>query len=84
MAGLVLTRTDEAVQLGGALSVAIRYQLPISYLCDGQLIPENIAPARRHQLISQAVSLGKAAPEHDQNLIDGFAGVLADRSSHVV
>lgn len=84
LAGLVLTRTDEALQLGGALSVAIRYQLPISYICDGQLIPENIAQARRHQLISQAVSLGRATPENDQGLIDDYAGVLASRSTNVV
>jgi len=55
----VLTRVDEAVSLGGVLSSLARTQLPIAYCCDGSRIPEDIRPARAHQLIARAMDLSR-------------------------
>src|SRR5690606_28432899 len=46
----VLTKLDEATSLGGSLSMLIRSQLPLAYVTDGQRVPEDISPARAHQL----------------------------------
>jgi flagellar biosynthesis protein FlhF len=57
----VLTRLDEAVSLGGVLSSLARSQLPIVYCCEGPHIPEDIRPARAHQLIARAMDLARQA-----------------------
>jgi flagellar biosynthesis protein FlhF len=57
----VLTRLDEAVSLGGVLSSLARSQLPIVYCCEGPRIPEDIRPARAHQLIARAMDLARQA-----------------------
>jgi flagellar biosynthesis protein FlhF len=54
-----LTRVDEAVSLGGVLSALTRRQLPIAYCCEGTRIPEDIRPARAHQLIARAMDLAR-------------------------
>jgi len=78
----VLTKLDEATSLGGTLSMLIRSQLQVSYVCDGQRIPEDISPARGHQLVARAVELARksgAAPDEDllQRRFGGAAHVLA-------
>jgi flagellar biosynthesis protein FlhF len=57
----VLTRVDEAVSLGGVLSSLVRAQLPIAYCCEGPRIPDDIRPARGHQLIARAMDLARQA-----------------------
>lgn len=56
----VLTKLDEAASLGGALSVLIKARIPVSYLSDGQRVPEDLRPARALELVSTAVRLAKA------------------------
>ncbi|HID24643.1 MAG TPA: flagellar biosynthesis protein FlhF [Planctomycetaceae bacterium] len=43
---LVLTKLDEAAEMGTLLSVARKIPLPISYLTTGQDVPDDIEPAR--------------------------------------
>ena len=57
----VLTKLDEATSLGGALSALIRARLPVSYLSEGQRVPEDLRPARSLELVSTAVRLAKAS-----------------------
>ncbi|MGC1459814.1 MAG: flagellar biosynthesis protein FlhF [Steroidobacteraceae bacterium] len=63
----VLTKMDEAVSLGGLLSVLVRARLPITYISDGQRVPEDLRPARADELVAAAVQLaqtnGAAADE---------------------
>ena len=56
-----LTRLDEAVSLGGVLSALVRSQLPLAYVCDGPAIPDDLKPARAHQLVARAIELGRQA-----------------------
>ena len=56
-----LTRLDEAVSLGGTLSALVRAQLPVAYCAEGARIPEDLRPARAHQLIARAVELARLA-----------------------
>ena len=55
----LLTKLDEAASLGGALSVLARSQLRLSYISDGQRIPEDLRPARALDLVSRAVALAR-------------------------
>ena len=54
-----LTRLDECVSLGGVLSALVRSQLPLAYICDGPVIPDNLRPARAHQLVARAIELSR-------------------------
>jgi flagellar biosynthesis protein FlhF len=56
-----LTRLDEAVSLGGVLSALARSQLPVAYVCDGPAIPDDLKPARAHQLVARAIELARLA-----------------------
>ena len=62
-AGCILTKVDEAVSLGGAVSAAALNELPIVYSCDGQNVPEDIQAADAGALVSRCVKLGESAPE---------------------
>lgn len=73
----VLTKLDEATSLGGSISMLIRSRLPLVYVTDGQRVPEDISPARAHQLIARAVELSrKAGANADEDLLRRrFGGV---------
>lgn len=60
-ASCLLTKVDEAASLGGALSALIRAHLPVSYVSEGQRVPEDLRPARALELITQAVRLARAS-----------------------
>lgn len=74
----VVTKLDEATSLGGTLSALIRSKLPLAYLSDGQQVPEDLSPARAHQLIARAVELSKKAGAHaDEDLLQRRFGAVA-------
>ncbi|MEJ1961935.1 MAG: flagellar biosynthesis protein FlhF [Gammaproteobacteria bacterium] len=60
-ASVLLTKVDEAASLGGILSVLTRSDLPISYVSEGQRVPEDLRPARALELVSSAVQLAKSS-----------------------
>ena len=47
---LLLTKLDEATGLGGVLPVARQSGLPLSYLTNGQNVPDDIETADSHRL----------------------------------
>jgi len=59
LAGSIITKLDEAASLGGVLSVLARHKLPVTWVADGQEVPENLRRASARHLISQAVGLMK-------------------------
>jgi flagellar biosynthesis protein FlhF len=59
-ASALLTKVDEAASLGGILSALAHSELPISYVSEGQRVPEDLRPARALELVSRAVQLAKA------------------------
>ena len=60
-ASCLLTKLDEAASLGGAISALIRARLPVSYVSEGQRVPEDLCPARALELITQAVRLAQSS-----------------------
>ncbi|MBL8268184.1 flagellar biosynthesis protein FlhF [Steroidobacter sp.] len=74
----MLTKLDEAASLGGALSTLIRARLPVTYVSEGQRVPEDLAPARAHQLIARAVELSrKSGASADEDLLRRRFGTVA-------
>lgn len=73
----VLSKLDEATRIGGALSTVIRHGLTISYLCDGQRVPEDIRQARADQLVLRAMQLARQCPAdiHDGTLALQFGSL---------
>lgn len=65
LSGCILTKTDEASSLGDALSVLLDTPLGLSYVTDGQRIPDDIHVADAKGLIKQAVQLAKEE-QHQQ------------------
>ena len=75
----VLTKVDEAASLGGALSVLIRARVPVSYVSEGQRVPEDLRPARALELVSHAVRLAKATgAAADEDLLRRRFGKIAN------
>lgn len=77
LAGCILTKLDESTRIGGAISVAIRHQLPIAYTTDGQKVPEDLQQARADRLVIRAMQLVRQAPAEmeDTTLAVKFSGV---------
>jgi flagellar biosynthesis protein FlhF len=75
--GCILTKVDEAASLGGALSALTRAQLPLTYICEGQRLAEDIKPARAHQLVVQALQLSRSSgAAADEDLLSRrFGGI---------
>ena len=57
--GCVFTKLDECYSLGEAISAAITHRIPVSYLTDGQKVPEDLKVADAKYLISMAAKLYK-------------------------
>lgn len=55
--GVILTKVDEAMQLGASLDVIIRRRLPLHYVTNGQRVPEDLHLANPLYLIDRALRL---------------------------
>jgi flagellar biosynthesis protein FlhF len=66
--GAVITKIDEAAELGGLFSGLIEARLPLAYITDGQRVPEDIHIASAKNLIGQALELSDSneiSPDED-------------------
>jgi len=59
--GVILSKVDETGRLGAALSVTVRHGLPISYLTDGQRVPQDLHRAEAHRLALRVTEQRRAA-----------------------
>ncbi len=57
--GCVLTKLDEAVSLGTILSEIIHNRLPLSYVCNGQRVPEDLHAARVNDVLAHTLTLAR-------------------------
>jgi flagellar biosynthesis protein FlhF len=79
-ASCVITHLDEAASLGPVLSVIIDNELPVSYVSDGQLIPEDLHAVKAHQLIAKAVGIYQ---QQDINIEDAvLENLFVEENSH--
>ncbi len=75
----VITKLDEATSLGGVLTAALRYRVPLAYLGVGQRVPEDLTPARGEKLIEKAISLVK---RYRQELDDEMLALTFDGTAN--
>ncbi|MGD9843577.1 MAG: flagellar biosynthesis protein FlhF, partial [Steroidobacteraceae bacterium] len=61
----------------GSISALARHALPLTYLSEGQRIPEDLSVARSHQLVARAVELARrSGAQADEELLTmRFGGV---------
>ena len=74
----VVTKLDECASLGGLLSAVIRARVAVSYISEGQRIPDDLRVARALDLVSTSVLLAEkhGAAADDDMLTRRFAGVI--------
>ena len=61
LSGCVLSKLDESGNLGEALDLVIENGLPVSYVTDGQQVPDDIDIAHKKDLVSRAVVTAQRA-----------------------
>ncbi len=63
LSGCIVTKIDEAAQLGCALSALIRHDLPVAWLSDGQRIPDDLHAASKKRLwmVNEALECVKSS-----------------------
>ncbi len=82
LAGAIVTKVDEAAQLGCVISTLIRHDLNAVFFCDGQRVPDDLhyAEKKRLWLINQAIECMRSSAVNvdDQTMISrfGYAGAL--------
>jgi flagellar biosynthesis protein FlhF len=74
----ILTKLDEAPNLGGALSVLIRHGLPLDYTTDGQRVPEDIAAADARALVCRTAQSLKSHTPDDGLMAEKFGFAVAN------
>ena len=78
--GCVITKLDEATSLGSILSAVVHQRIPLAYISDGQRVPEDLALAKPHRLVAQAVQLAaRSRPSCGPESLElAFGGMLAN------
>lgn len=61
LSGCILSKLDDSASLGEAIDCALQARLPIAYTTDGQDVPDDIAVARGHALVSKAAQMAQGA-----------------------
>jgi flagellar biosynthesis protein FlhF len=64
---LILTKLDEASGLGSVLPLLRSSELPLSYLTDGQNVPDDIKIANPHHLARRILEVDPSAEQHCSN-----------------
>jgi len=75
LVGSVLTKIDEALTFGPVLDVAIRHELPIHFVTNGQRVPEDLHLANATYLADRAFR-GNQKPESPFTQEDGDYPIL--------
>ncbi|MDB2705159.1 flagellar biosynthesis protein FlhF [Pseudomonadota bacterium] len=78
LSGCILTKIDETSSLGGAISALIRHKLPLTYVCNGQQVPEDFGLARPNTLVKQASDLmNEEQLQMDPQSLSTYGGMAA-------
>jgi flagellar biosynthesis protein FlhF len=64
----ILTKLDEAVTIGSAISSIIEHNLPLSFIADGQQVPEDIHSPHARSLIEHCVAELNAESDFNDNV----------------
>jgi len=81
--GVIVTKLDETATIGNVLSVLGAARKPVSYCCDGQVVPQDIAPASilRLLLSLDGFRLDRRLLEQEFGASSGTSGSLMTSSA---
>ncbi|MDO9225659.1 MAG: flagellar biosynthesis protein FlhF [Pseudomonadota bacterium] len=79
--GCILTKIDEALTYGPVLDVAIRHELPLHYITNGQRVPEDLHQANPTYLADRAFRVNQAESPFKQEEGDYPILMAASRES---
>ncbi|MBX2886873.1 MAG: hypothetical protein KTR32_43400 [Granulosicoccus sp.] len=74
--GVIVTKVDEAVQLGEFISSLIQSKLPAAFLADGQNIRTDLKRLFADDLIERAVALGKIMDDSEEESVSNAVKTL--------
>jgi len=57
--GVVVSKTDEASQIGGILTALIEQNIPLAYETTGQRVPEDIVRPNQDEILTKALGYGE-------------------------
>ncbi|TFW29930.1 flagellar biosynthesis protein FlhF, partial [Massilia arenosa] len=82
LAGVIMTKLDEAASIGNVLDVVIRQKLQMFYVSNGQRVPEDLHLADRGYLIDRAFKLKKqdAATQYQDDELPLLMSGASDRA----
>lgn len=76
LAGCIVSKSDEAVCMGGVLDTVLRHRLPLHFVANGQRVPEDLYEPNAQHLVQQAFKA--VAPKQPFRLSDDeFSLVMA-------
>ena len=78
ISGCILTKLDESLCLGDVLGMCIQNSLPISYVTDGQRVPEDIKVADANELVAATMQQLETDDVHSH-----FWGQESERADHM-
>ena len=65
--GCIISKIDEAVNIGPVLDTVIRHRIPLHYVANGQRVPEDLHAAHRDYLVRRAF---KTMPENTAHTLN--------------
>ena len=73
--GCILTKVDEAISIGPAISAIIEQKLPIAYISDGQRVPEDLHLARVDKIVNKDnFSMQRTEEKTDEDMMHFMMG----------
>jgi len=66
--GCILTKFDEAANLGTIISTVVENNLPIAYISDGQRVPEDIHNTSSEEIVNRSISLIREMGKLEESL----------------
>lgn len=87
--GCILTKLDEAANLGAVLDVAVRHRLVMHYMANGQRVPEDLHPINLDYLLHRALKPAEEKTPFTLNELEfpalmAGAGAFAGEVAHAL
>ena len=77
----IVTKTDESAMLGHIIDVLIKNNLPISFLTNGQQVPEDIEKINAHEFVRKCITHGSREKRIPSDLFMAFNYSEADANA---
>jgi len=79
MAGCILTKVDEATALAPSIDCIVRHGLTLSYVANGQRVPEDLYLPNRKYLLHRAFKVGAGETAHTLHTDEIALGMMPDQ-----